>query len=84
MSEPSFSGVWEHRSGGRYLVLGLGRLDEDDDDVVVYVRLYGRDEGGAPMSVRRRTSFLEPVMWPDGQTRPRFMRLGDAEPRQGG
>lgn len=74
------AGVWQHRSGGRYLVLGLGRFDEDDDDVVVYIRLYGRDQGGAPMSVRRRSSFIEKVRWPDGQSRARFVYLGPHEP----
>lgn len=80
MSEAALTGVWQHRSGARYLVLGQGRWDEDDDDVVAYVRLYSRTEGGAPMTVRRLDRFLEPVLWPDGQTRPRFIPLGPAEP----
>lgn len=80
MSVEPTSGVWRHRSGHLYLVLGLARFDEDDDEVVVYVRLYRRAEGGLPMSVRRRTSFLQPVKWPDGSLRPRFERVGTSEP----
>lgn len=74
------SGIWEHRSGQRYLVLGVGRFDEDNGEVVIYIRLYGRPEGGLPMSVRRKTDFLAPVEWPDGTRRPRFKYLGQAEP----
>jgi hypothetical protein len=74
------AGVWEHRSGQRYLALGVGRFDEDDDEVVVYVRLYERPAGGLPISVRRVTDFLAPVEWPDGSTAPRFRFVGPAEP----
>lgn len=76
------SGVWEHRSGGRYLVLGVGRFDEDDDEVVIYVRLYRRS-GGLPITVRRATDFLAPVTWPDGNNAPRFRFLDQAEPSDG-
>lgn len=79
MSEIS-SGVWEHRSGSRYLVLGVGRFDEDDDEVVVYVRLYSRTQGGSPLSVRRLSDFLTEVPWPDGSTAPRFRFMSAAEP----
>lgn len=74
------AGVWEHRSGGRYLVLGIGRFDEDNDLVVIYVRLYARDDGGPPITVRRAEQFLKGVPWPDGQIRPRFRFLGAVEP----
>jgi hypothetical protein len=76
------AGVWRHRHGGRYLVLGVGRFDEDDDEVVVYIRLYERAEGGLPLSVRRLSDFLEPVPWPDGSQRPRFEFVGISEPPQ--
>jgi hypothetical protein len=77
---PIPSGVWEHRSGQRYLVLGTGRLDDDDDRVVVYVRLYGRPDGGPPLSVRRASDFLANVQGNDGATIPRFRFLGEIEP----
>ena len=76
------AGVWEHRSGKRYLVLGVGRFAEDDDKVVVYIRLYERAEGGPPLSVRRTTDFLASVKWPDGSTAPRFRFLGQGEPEK--
>jgi hypothetical protein len=73
-------GVWTHFRGGRYLVTGIGRLDEDDDEVVIYSRLYQRDEGGLPITVRRLDDFLAPVVWPSGEVAPRFRFLGLAEP----
>jgi hypothetical protein len=76
------AGVWEHRNGGRYLVIGVGRFDDDDDLVVIYIRLYGREAGGLPTTVRRAADFLAPVEWPDGSTSPRFRFLGEVEPEQ--
>jgi hypothetical protein len=82
MSEPAetISGVYEHRSGQRYLVLGVARYDATDTPCVVYVRLYGRNQGGYPMSVRMLDDFVAPVEWPDGERRPRFRRIGATEP----
>jgi hypothetical protein len=79
-SAPIPSGIWEHHSGQRYLVLGTGRLDDDDDRVVVYVRLYGRVDGGFPLSVRRASDFLANVQSNDKPTVPRFRFLGEIEP----
>lgn len=83
-SFPIPSGVWEHHSGKRYLVLGSGRFDDDDDQVVVYVRLYERAEGGPPLSVRRARDFLSEVPGEEGESVPRFRFLGDVEPGRGG
>lgn len=77
------SGVWQHSKGQLYLVLGVGRFDEDDDEVVIYVRLYPRP-GGQPISVRRLSVFLEAVTWPDGEQRPRFVYAGETDPSAGG
>ncbi len=79
MDDEIRSGVWQHSKGQLYLVLGVGRFDEDDDVVVVYVRLYPRP-GGQPITVRRRSVFLEEVVWPDGERRPRFVRVGETDP----
>ncbi|MCW2957605.1 MAG: hypothetical protein JWP18_408 [Solirubrobacterales bacterium] len=73
------SGVWQHSKGQLYLVLGVGRFDEDDDVVVIYVRLYPRP-GGQPISVRRQSVFLEEIEWPDGVRRPRFVFVGETDP----
>ena len=75
-AEPLSAGVYEHWKGGRYLVLGVGRYDPTDEDVVVYVRLYGRP--GLPLSVRPRADFSA-VVDDGGVRRPRFRYLGDRE-----
>lgn len=72
-------GVYEHYRGDRYLVLGVARLDDTDEPVVVYVRMYSRDSGGAPMTVRRLDSFSETVIV-NGAPTPRFRWLGYYEP----
>lgn len=72
------SGIWEHyRHHDRYFVIGVARLDSDDDTddelVVVYTRLYRRD--GVPMTARRLESFLGNVDTPNGPV-PRFRYVG--------
>lgn len=84
MSLSPRSGVWRHRRGALYLVIGVGRLDDDDDEVVIYVRLYSGEQGGHPITVRRLSSFIEVVEWPDGSQRPRFNWVGETEPERAG
>ena len=71
------AGVYQHYKGGHYLVLGLGRCDENDEPVVVYVRLYGR--AGYPMSVRTLRDFRKSVTV-GSVRRPRFTYVGAREP----
>jgi cyclomaltodextrinase / maltogenic alpha-amylase / neopullulanase len=71
------AGVYEHWKGSHYLVLGTGRLDPTDEEVIVYVRLYGRT--GIPLSVRRAEDFFAEVEDDAGQKRPRFRYLGVSE-----
>jgi hypothetical protein len=78
------AGIWEHWRGKRYLVLGCGRFDEDDDHVVIYVRLYERIEGGPAITVRRARDFLAQVTGSDGQRIPRFRFIGQVEPTADG
>lgn len=75
------SGVWEHtKTGQRYFVLGVARLDSEDDGVeelvVVYTRLYRRD--GVPMTARLIESFLGTVVTADG-AQPRFRYVGSED-----
>jgi hypothetical protein len=72
--EPLRAGVYEHYKGGHYLVLGGGRYDPTDEEVVVYIRLYRRD--GWPLSVRPRSDFFAKVEH-EGQRMPRFRFLGE-------
>ena len=74
-SEPIRVGVYEHWKGGQYLVLGVGRFDPTDEEVVIYVRLYGRP--GLPLSVRPRSDFFAEV--DDGIRRQRFRYLGERQ-----
>ncbi len=60
-----------HYKGGRYTVVATA-IDATntagDRQVVVYRAL----KDGA-VYVRNLAEFLEPVVWPDGETRPRFL-----------
>lgn len=71
------SGVYQHFKGGRYLVLGVARHSETDEDLVIYVRLYSRV--GNPMSARPLSSFCELVRNSKGDRVPRFRFLGTTE-----
>jgi hypothetical protein len=46
------SGIWQHYKGKRYLVLGVARHTETNEEVVVYVPLYEHPNGGRPLQVR--------------------------------
>jgi hypothetical protein len=63
--------VYEHFKDGRYLVLFLADDSTNNrkgNKVVVYVSLtYG------VVKTRDISEFLEPVEWPDGVSRPRFV-----------
>ena len=63
------AGEYEHYKGNRYLVLGVARHSETEEELVVYVRLYP-GEGGS-MFVRPLAMFTELV----GDV-PRFRPVG--------
>lgn len=48
-------GVYRHFKGGLYLVIGIARHSETEEEMVVYVPLY--PTGGAQMAVRPRNMF---------------------------
>lgn len=64
-------GVYTHFKGNRYTLLHVAQSADnadDRDDVLVYVsHLNGN------IYTRKRSEFFEPVAWPDGVTRPRFV-----------
>lgn len=61
---------------GRRPITLPARYDPTDEEVVVYVRLYGRP--GLPLSVRPRSDFFAEVD-DGGARRPRFRYLGERE-----
>lgn len=65
-------GVWEHRSGKQYLVLGTADDDRGGEPQVIYVRLYSRP--GLPVTARRASVFLD-----SDDAGPRFRWLGDRQ-----
>lgn len=66
-------GRYRHYKGKEYLVLGVARHSETEEELVVYRLLYG-DFG---LWVRPRAMFLETVVI-DGRTIPRFSYVGPA------
>lgn len=71
------AGVYEHYKGAHYLVLGGGRYDPTDEQVVIYVRLYSRP--GWPLSVRPWIDFFAEVEH-EGRRVPRFRFVGAQQP----
>ena len=64
-------GRYQHYKGQQYLVLGVARHSETEEELVVYRQDYG-DKG---LWVRPRAMFEESVTI-DGQTVPRFRFIG--------
>lgn len=78
------SGVWQHyRTLEKYLVLGVGRHTETDEELVCYVPLYQHKNGGLPLQFRPAKMWLERV-WHEKVEYPRFLYLGDRlDPKRG-
>ncbi len=55
------SGVWQHYKGKRYLVLGVARHTENNEELVVYVPLYEHPAGGLPLQVRPVKMWLQKI-----------------------
>lgn len=66
------NGRYRHYKGNEYLVIGVARHSETDEELVVYRQDYG-DKG---LWVRPLAMFAETVMV-DGRQVPRFDYLGD-------
>ena len=72
MSDQIPLGLYRHYKGKHYSVLGFATHSETEEEMVLYVPLYG--EGG--YWVRPLTMFTEHVEF-EGKTIPRFSYLGD-------
>ena len=69
---PVRPGRYRHFNGFVHQVLGVARLSETEEEMVVYRALYG--EGG--LWVRPAAMWLETVTR-DGVTKPRFAYIGE-------
>lgn len=65
--------IYRHYKGHDYRVLTLAQMEATGEDVVVYKALH--DESASKIWVRPLSSFTEPVTWPDGTIKPRFVLL---------
>ena len=66
------SGRYRHYKGNEYVVIGVARHSETDEELVVYRPDYGEQR----LWVRPKEMFLETVEV-DGQQVPRFVFLGE-------
>ena len=66
-------GRYRHYKGNEYIVLGVARHSETEDELVVYRQDYG-DRG---LWVRPAAMFAETVVV-NGSTEPRFRYIGPA------
>ncbi len=69
-------GVYQHHKGPKYLVKGVVKDSTNaraGDLLVLYESLEGENIGDE--HVRHEGEFNQKITWPDGQLRPRFVRL---------
>ena len=66
-------GVYKHYKGNKYLVIGLAKHSETNEDLVVYIPIYESDL--SRIWVRPLEMFLEDVEI-EGKKVPRFEYLG--------
>jgi len=63
-------GTYQHYKGNVYKVIGVGKMEATQEDVVVY---QGADHG-SPIWVRPLTEFFSDVEW-EGKMVPRYKLL---------
>ena len=68
------TGRYRHYKGYDYIVFGVARHSETEEEVVVY----RQDYGDQSMWVRPKTMFCETIEV-DGQPQPRFRYVGPAD-----
>ena len=68
------NGRYRHYKGNEYLVLGVARHSESEEEFVVYRQDYG-DRG---LWVRPKAMFLEQVVV-NGESKPRFKFVGESD-----
>ena len=69
-------GLYRHFKGGAYVALTQAKDSRDLGEVVIYA---SAKDGG--LWVRPMTEWHEPVVWPDGVTRPRFVLEASCQAR---
>lgn len=67
-------GIYRHFRGAHYFVVGVGTLHDTDKTIVAYTSSKAVDND--VILFRDYADFIAPVEWPDGVTRPRFVREG--------
>ncbi|MDZ4782087.1 MAG: DUF1653 domain-containing protein [Planctomycetia bacterium] len=67
-------GRYRHYKGNEYIVFGVARHSETEEELVVYRQDYG-DRG---LWVRPKAMFLEQVVV-NGETKPRFEFVGESD-----
>ncbi len=78
MAEDIFHcGIYRHYKGPLYLVLGIARHSETQEEHAVYVPLYEHE--GAAMAIRPLKMFRENVIY-EGREQPRFAYVGQRLP----
>lgn len=65
---PDEGRLYKHYKGDYYRVITCGRLSEERETWMVAYRSLERGH----VWMRPLMMFVEPVVWPDGKTRPRF------------
>lgn len=65
-------GKYRHYKGPEYLVIGVARHSETEEELVVYQKLYGDHS----LWVRPLTMFTETIVI-DGQAKQRFEKIGE-------
>ena len=65
------AGRYRHYKGQEYIVLGIARHSETEEELVVY----RKDYGDCSLWVRPKTMFAETVTV-DGKSMPRFLYVG--------
>ncbi|MDY0097443.1 MAG: DUF1653 domain-containing protein [Candidatus Dojkabacteria bacterium] len=65
-------GVYRHFKGGMYFALMLAKDSETEDDVVVYIPLYYKEESETKAWVRSLDNFMSTKELEDGTTVNRF------------
>lgn len=74
MTDAITPGIYRHYKGNHYWVIGIAAIHDTDRILVVYTSSMAADNGH--LLLRDYADFLAPVEWPDGVTRPRFVREG--------
>lgn len=73
------AGLYRHKKGGLYQILGVAARSDAPELFMVYIAL-ATDYDGPRIRVRPFALWDDEVEWPDGKTRPRFVYVGPQIP----